>query len=236
MDASFADRLEKARLTLSPHQMDLFETYRALIKEWNAKIDITAITEDREIDNKHFIDSLSIFRQIKTPSQARVMDMGSGGGFPGIPMKIYEPGLEMTLVDSLKKRVDFLREVVDRLGLEDIRCIHARAEDLLRDPKERESYDLVVSRAVAPLPTLLEYCLPGVKINGQFIAMKGPGGQEEVIQSDRAIKTLGGHLERVDRFLWTEDNYQRTLVLIQKVKETPEKYPRGQGKPRKNPL
>lgn len=236
MDASFADRLEKAGLTLSPHQMDLFEAYRALIKEWNAKIDITAITEDREIDNKHFIDSLSIFRQIKTPSQARVMDMGSGGGFPGIPMKIYEPGLEMTLVDSLKKRVDFLREVIDRLGLEGIRCIHARAEDLLRDPKERESYDLVVSRAVAPLPTLLEYCLPGVKINGQFIAMKGPGGQEEVIQSDRAIKTLGGHLERVDRFLWTEDNYQRTLVLIQKVKETPEKYPRGQGKPRKNPL
>lgn len=236
MDASFADRLEKAGLTLSPHQMNLFEAYRALIKEWNAKIDITAITEDREIDNKHFIDSLSIFRQIKTPSQARVMDMGSGGGFPGIPMKIYEPGLEITLVDSLKKRVDFLREVVDRLGLEDIRCIHARAEDLLRDPKERESYDLVVSRAVAPLPTLLEYCLPGVKINGQFIAMKGPGGQEEVIQSDRAIKTLGGHLERVDRFLWTEDNYQRTLVLIQKVKETPEKYPRGQGKPRKNPL
>ena len=236
MDASFADRLEKAGLTLSPHQMDLFEAYRALIKEWNAKIDITAITEDREIDNKHFIDSLSIFRQIKTPSQARVMDMGSGGGFPGIPMKIYEPGLEMTLVDSLKKRVDFLREVIDRLGLEGIRCIHARAEDLLRDSKERESYDLVVSRAVAPLPTLLEYCLPGVKINGQFIAMKGPGGQEEVIQSDRAIKTLGGHLERVDRFLWTEDNYQRTLVLIQKVKETPEKYPRGQGKPRKNPL
>lgn len=236
MDASFADRLEKAGLTLSPHQMDLFEVYRALIKEWNAKIDITAITEDREIDNKHFIDSLSIFRQIKTPSQARVMDMGSGGGFPGIPMKIYEPGLEMTLVDSLKKRVDFLREVIDRLGLEGIRCIHARAEDLLRDPKERESYDLVVSRAVAPLPTLLEYCLPGVKINGQFIAMKGPGGQEEVIQSDRAIKTLGGHLERVDRFLWTEDNYQRILVLIQKVKETPEKYPRGQGKPRKNPL
>ena len=236
MDASFADRLEKAGLTLSPHQMDLFEAYRALIKEWNAKIDITAITEDREIDNKHFIDSLSIFRQIKTPSQARVMDMGSGGGFPGIPMKIYEPGLEMTLVDSLKKRVDFLREVIDRLGLEGIRCIHARAEDLLRDPKERESYDLVVSRAVAPLPTLLEYCLPGVKINGQFIAMKGPGGQEEVIQSDRTIKTLGGHLERVDRFLWTEDNYQRTLVLIQKVKETPEKYPRGQGKPRKNPL
>ena len=236
MDASFADRLEKAGLTLSPHQMDLFEAYRALIKEWNAKIDITAITEDREIDNKHFIDSLSIFRQIKTPSQARVMDMGSGGGFPGIPMKIYEPGLEMTLVDSLKKRVDFLREVIDRLGLEGIRCIHARAEDLLRDPKERESYDLVVSRAVAPLPTLLEYCLPGVKINGQFIAMKGPGGQEEVIQSDRAIKTLGGHLERVDRFLWTEDNYQRTLVLIQKVKETPEKYPRGQGKPRKSPL
>ena len=236
MDASFADRLEKAGLTLSPHQMDLFETYRALIKEWNAKIDITAITEDREIDNKHFIDSLSIFRQIKTPSQARVMDMGSGGGFPGIPMKIYEPGLEMTLVDSLKKRVDFLREVIDRLGLEGIRCIHARAEDLLRDPKERESYDLVVSRAVAPLPTLLEYCLPGVKINGQFIAMKGPGGQEEVIQSDRAIKTLGGHLERVDRFLWTEDKYQRTLVLIQKVKETPEKYPRGQGKPRKSPL
>lgn len=236
MDASFADRLEKAGLTLSPHQMDLFEAYRALIKEWNAKIDITAITEDREIDNKHFIDSLSIFRQIKTPSQARVMDMGSGGGFPGIPMKIYEPGLEMTLIDSLKKRVDFLREVVDRLGLEGIRCIHARAEDLLRDPKERESYDLVVSRAVAPLPTLLEYCLPGVKINGQFIAMKGPGGQEEVIQSDRAIKTLGGHLERVDRFLWTEDSYQRTLVLIQKVKETPDKYPRGQGKPRKNPL
>lgn len=236
MDASFADRLEKAGLTLSPHQMDLFEAYRALIKEWNAKIDITAITEDREIDNKHFIDSLSIFRQIKTPSQARVMDMGSGGGFPGIPMKIYEPGLEMTLVDSLKKRVDFLREVIDRLGLEGIRCIHARAEDLLRDPKERESYDLVVSRAVAPLPTLLEYCLPGVKINGQFIAMKGPGGQEEVIQSDRAIQILGGQLKEVDSFSLTEDGYQRSLVVIEKVKESPKKYPRGRGKARKSPL
>lgn len=236
MNKGFVDRLAKAGLDLTPHQLDLFEGYRALIKEWNKRIDITAITEDREVDNKHFIDSLSVFRQVRIPSHARVMDMGSGGGFPGIPMKIVDPGLEMTLVDSLKKRVDFLQEVVSRLGLEEVRCIHARAEDFLQDPKERESFDLVVSRAVAPLPTLLEYCLPGVKIKGQFIAMKGPGGREEVYQADRAIQVLGGRLKEVDSFTWTEEGYQRSLVVIEKVKESPKKYPRGQGKARKSPL
>lgn len=236
MNKGFVDRLAKAGLDLTPQQLDLFEDYRTLIKEWNERIDITAITEDREVDNKHFIDSLSVFRQVRVPSHARVMDMGSGGGFPGIPMKIVDPSLEMTLVDSLKKRVDFLQEVVGRLGLEGVRCIHARAEDFLRDPGERESFDLVVSRAVAPLPTLLEYCLPGVKIKGQFIAMKGPGGREEVSQADRAIQVLGGRLKEVDSFSWTEEGYQRSLVVIEKIKESPKKYPRGQGKARKSPL
>lgn len=236
MTSPFEARLEKAGLTLSSDQLAQFETYRKLILERNAKIDITAITEDREIDNKHFIDSLSIFRNIEPPSHARVMDMGTGGGFPGIPMKIFDPSMEVTLVDSLKKRIDFLKTVVDELGLEGVRCIHARAEDFLQDPEERESFDLVVSRAVAPMPTLVEYCLPGVKIKGVFIAMKGPAGKEEVRKAAHAISLLGGRIETVDEFTWTEDEYRRTLIQIRKEKPSPQKYPRGQGKARKSPL
>lgn len=236
MSHSLEERAKFAGFPLSQVQLAQFESYRALIKDWNQKIDITAITDDEEMDNKHFIDSLSIFRLVPSTFHGKVLDMGSGGGFPGIPMKIVDPDIELVLVDSLEKRVQFLEEVIQHLELKGISCVHARAEDFWHLPQEREAYDVVVSRAVAPLPTLLEYCLPGVIIGGRFIAMKGPGGLSELEDSREALRLLGGELKQIDEFSWTEASYQRVNMEIKKVVSTPACYPRGQAKPRKKPL
>lgn len=233
---SFEDRCLEVSISLSRDQLKKFARYKALIQNWNQVIDITAITDDQEIDNKHFLDSLSIFRIIKEPKHKKVLDMGTGGGFPAIPMKIYEPTLSITLLDSLKKRIDFLKLVGEDLELDKLDYIHGRAEDVFHDKKYRESYDYVVSRAVAPLPTLLEYCLPGVRLGGYFIAMKGPNIDEELALSKKALKLLGGKLLKVDSFLWTEERYERNLLLFQKVMKTPKSFPRGQAKPRKDPI
>lgn len=233
---SFIDRLAYENIELSSAQIDLFEKYRDLILEWNERIDITAITEDKEIDEKHFIDSLSVFRHIEIPSHAKLVDIGTGGGFPGVPMKIFDPSVDLTLVDSLNKRIVFLEEVIDKLSLTSAQAIHARAEEIFRKEEYREKFDIAVSRAVAPLPTLLEYCLPAVKVGGIFLAMKGPSVDEEIRISQPALDALGGKIVEVDEFELTESKYQRSIILVKKVKASPKKYPRGQGKPKKKPL
>lgn len=230
------DRAKYCKLDLSDFQLNQFEKYRELIKEWNQKIDITAITEDKEIDEKHFLDSLSLTKLSIPYSGKNLIDIGTGGGFPGIPIKIWNPNIKITLLDSLNKRIVFLNEVIKELELAESKAIHARAEEAFRDKKHREKYDIAVSRAVAPLPTLLEYCLPAVKNGGVFIAMKGPGGDEELENAKNAVEILGGKIKSVEHFTWTESKYERTIIVIEKIKSTPKLYPRGQGKPRKNPL
>ncbi len=233
---AFKKRAADAGFALDDFQCNRFEIYRRLIKEWNQKIDITKITEDREIDNKHFMDSLSLFRLMDRKKPYKLVDIGTGGGFPGIVLAILNPALEMTLLDSLNKRVEFLKVVIKELGLRKVWAVHGRAEEVFRQKEYRDGFDVAVSRAVAPLPTLLEYCLPAVRVGGVFYAMKGPAAEEELAQSQKATQSLGGKLGRVDSFLWTEEQYQRTILEFQKVSPTPARYPRGQGKPRKAPL
>ncbi len=235
-NTDFAAKLDRENLSLSDRQLKLFEDYRTLIKEWNDRIDITAITEDKEIDEKHFIDSLLIFRGLRIPLNAKVADIGTGGGFPGIPMKIYDNSIQLTLIDSLNKRITFLDEVIKQLRLTNTQAIHARAEEIFKQEEHRDQYDYAVSRAVANFPTLLEYCLPAVKVGGHFLAMKGPDSREEIESAKPALDALGGKIVNIDEFTFTEANYGRTIITVKKVRETPKKYPRGQGKPRKDPL
>ena len=238
MDISnyFKELAQGFGLALSNEQLKAFNKYKNLIIEWNKVRDITNITDDMGVYIKHFMDSLTVFRLIKASSNASVVDIGSGAGFPGIPMKIYDKTIRLTMLDSLNKRVDFLKEVTAELSLEDTEAIHGRAEDVFHKAEFRENYDYAVSRALAPLPTLLEYCLPAVKPGGYFIAMKGPGHEEELKVSENALDVLGGKIEKVDHFLLGEDKQERTLLLIKKVGKCPDKYPRGLGKPRKKPL
>ena len=233
---NFKKRLAYEGYKLTDSQIDRFQRYRELIIEWNQRIDITAITDDREIDEKHFIDSLSLTRYIPSSEKLKVVDIGTGGGFPGIPLKIVYDNLELCLVDSLNKRIEFLSQVVKALELENVEPIHARAEDIFTKKEYREAFDIAFSRAVAPLPTLLEYCLPAVKVGGRFYAMKGPAAHEEIGLARPAFDALGGKIVQVHEFSLTESNYQRTIIEIEKIRRTPVRYPRGQGKPRKDPL
>lgn len=238
-DADFAVRAKKAGIVLSDLQCQQFADYRSLLIAWNRKMDLTAITDPGEIDNKHFLDSLSILRFFSDGISGRVIDIGTGAGFPSIPVKILNPLMPLTLVDSLNKRIIFLQEVVEALALPDVSLFHARAEDFLRAQPEnihRETYDYVFARAVAPLPTLLEYTLPALRVGGELIAMKGPGAMQEVEEAKNALLELGGELVEVDDFTWTEQQFQRVNLRIRKVRSTPERYPRGKGKARKRPL
>lgn len=231
----FKEGLIKLNLNLNPDiDYESFEKYKAHLLMRNEEFNITRITEESEIYTKHFLDSLSLFTLDIFEGPKSVIDIGTGGGFPGVPLKIYNKDLKVTLMDSLKKRVNFLEEVCDLLGFHDVKCLHKRAEEMAREEEYRESYDIAVSRAVAELPTLLEYSMAFVKVGGYFVAMKGPSYKEELEKSEKAIKILGGELQEVKE-IEIEDNY-RALIVIKKVKPTPDKYPRGGGKPRKNPL
>lgn len=214
---------------------EALDTYIYLLLEENKKTNLTRITDPEGIQIRHILDSLTPLLLPYFEEGSRVLDLGSGAGFPGIPLKLFRPGVDMTLMDSLSKRVRFLDGVISALDLEGTRAIHGRAEEAGREGTHREAYDLVLSRAVAPLPTLVEYCLPFVKVGGVFIAMKGEAGPEEEAQSQNAIKTLGGVLEdRLDFDL--PDGSARSLVPVKKLKSTPKKYPRAGGKPRSKPL
>lgn len=230
----FIEELEKISVKLSEKQLEQFRIYYEMLVEKNKVMNLTGITEWDEVLEKHFLDSISLIRVMNLRQNISVIDMGTGAGFPGIPLKIAFPELKVTLADSLNKRVLFLQEVIDALGLEDIEAIHGRAEDLARDKKYREAYDLSVSRAVANLSTLSEYCLPFVKLGGQFISYKSGEIDQEVAESKSAVFLLGGKVKDVVKFELGESG--RSFIIIDKVKGTPKTYPRKAGTPSKKPL
>lgn len=223
-------------IELDEKQLYLFSRYLDLLLEWNQKFNLTAITGPKEIIVQHFLDSISTLKLGQMEGQVRILDMGSGAGFPGIPLKIMEPELQVCLVDSVNKKVGFLNEMIDQLELKETVAIHARAEDFAKIKEQREAYDVVVSRAVAELRVLSEYCLPFLKKGGYFISHKGPGATEEVELAKKAIKVLGGEwLETVEVKVPFSERIHN-LIIIKKTKITPEKYPRSPGKPKKDPI
>lgn len=215
-------------------QEENFNKYMDLLLEWNEKINLTAITDKDEIILKHFIDSLTIEKYIK--DNDKVIDLGTGAGFPGIPLKIKNESIDITLVDSLNKRVNFLNEVIKELNLKNITAIHSRIEDLAHDKNYREKYDVVTSRAVANMSTLVEYMLPFAKIGGICICMKGPNVDEELENAKGAIKKLGGKVEKVESLTLPDSDIERNIVIIKKISQTDKKYPRKAGTPSKDPL
>ncbi len=219
---------------LNEEQVDKFFTYKDVLKEWNSKMNLTAIEDDREIILKHFIDSISICPIIKD-KKSTLIDVGTGAGFPGIPVKIAFPDIKIKLMDSLEKRTKFLDEVIEKLSLKEISAVHSRAEDKGIASDYREKYDISTARAVANLPVLLEYCLPFVRVGGLFIAMKG-SSTEEIENSKKALDILGGKIEDILEFTLPFSDIKRNVVIIKKFRQTPTKYPRKSGKPSKDPL
>lgn len=223
-------------VSLDEKQLEQFMTYLSLLLEWNEKMNLTAITEKREVVLKHFADCLSLVPQTEWQAGMKVIDVGTGAGFPGIPVKIACPDVEMTLLDSLQKRIGFLQEVGAQLGLSGVEYVHSRAEDGGQNPDYREQFDLCVSRAVANLAVLAEYCLPFVKVGGRLAALKGPDAEAEVAAAKGALEKLGGRLVEIRDVAIPHTDLSHKLVFIEKVKETPKKYPRNAGKIRKDPL
>ncbi len=227
---------EELEIELGSDRENKFKLYKDLLQEWNEKIDITTIIDDEDVDKKHFLDSLTLVETGLFNQDEKIIDIGTGGGFPGLPLKIYNPKLEVTLMDSLNKRITFLNQVIASLDLEDIEAIHGRAEELSRTDEYREAYDICVSRAVARLNTLAEYCLPFVKKGGYFVSMKGPDYEEELKEAKNAILLLGGSIRDHKRVRIPHTDIYHSIIIIEKIKNTPKKYPRGGGKPRKKPL
>lgn len=217
------------KITLTENQYEQFQKYFELLAEWNEKMNLTAITDESGVALKHFADSLSLLNFVDIPQNSSLADVGTGAGFPGVVLKIARPDIKLTLIDSLNKRLVFLGEVCAQLGIE-AELIHSRAEDGARDEKLRESFDFAVSRAVARMNVLSEYCLPYVKVGGAFCAMKGAQTNEEFKESLNAINTLGGKLEKKYFFELPENGGERAIAVVRKVKNTPQKYPRQSGK------
>ncbi|TCO78052.1 16S rRNA (guanine(527)-N(7))-methyltransferase RsmG [Marinisporobacter balticus] len=227
---------EKLGLSLKDVQIDQFLKYKDLLVKWNEKINLTAITEDKEVMIKHFLDSISCMILPYINDNHKVIDVGTGAGFPGIPINIYYPKVHLTLLDSLNKRINFLKDVCSNIGLENVSFEHGRAEDVGKDKNFRENYDVAVARAVAPLNTLCEYCLPFVKLGGYFICQKGPNVDVEMEDAKKAIDLLGGRfIEKKDVKLPFCD-ITHNIIVIKKIKKTPTKYPRKAGTPTKEPL
>lgn len=233
----FSEELEIAskqiEIELTKEQIEKYYKYMNLLLEWNEKINLTAITEPKEIILKHFIDSLTITKYIK--DNEKLIDVGTGAGFPGIPLSIVKENTNIVLLDSLNKRINFLEEVKQNLKLKNITTIHGRAEEFGKNKKERESYDIATSRAVAPLNILLEYLLPLVKVGGKAICMKGPN-IEEIENAKNALEILGGQIEKVEEIILPNSDIKRNIIIIKKIKNTPSKYPRKPGTPSKEPI
>lgn len=223
-------------IQLSDIQISQFIEYYEILISWNKVMNLTGITEYEEVVEKHFIDSLTIVNKMKLSDVNSVIDIGTGAGFPGIPLKIVYPHLKVTLLDSLNKRIKFLNEVIEKLELQCIETIHGRAEDFAKQNTYREQYDLCVSRAVANLSTLSEYCLPYVKVGGCFIPYKSGDVDQEIVDSKNAINILGGKVKEIYKFELPETDIKRSLIVIDKVKTTANKYPRKAGMPSKEPL
>ena len=236
----FCEELKKfaaeIKIELDMEQLEKFEIFYRMVVEWNEKINLTAITEPREFILKHLIDSLTIFDEKNFFDVKKIIDVGTGAGFPGIPIKIFQPNLEIFLLDSLKKRVEFLKKVVAELNLKNVECLHGRAENFAREKIFREQFDLATSRAVARLNILAEYCLPFVKIGGEFLAMKGKNFHEEISEAKNAVKILGsGEINFSEKKLPTLPDI-RAIISAEKIKSTPKKFPRSAGTPTKKPL
>lgn len=232
----FKNGLQQLHIALSEKQMEQFLQYYELLVEKNKVMNLTAITEFDEVVEKHFLDSVSLTQQLDLHQPLKVLDLGTGAGFPGIPLKIVFPELEITLMDSLNKRVLFLQDVISSLQLENIEAVHGRAEEAARNKKYRESFDLCVSRAVANISTLSEYCLPFVKIGGSFISYKSSTIEDELEDGKKGIDILGGKVKDVYKFTLPDSELQRSFVIIEKEKKTPKAYPRKAGTPSKEPL
>ncbi|MBE6085779.1 MAG: 16S rRNA (guanine(527)-N(7))-methyltransferase RsmG [Selenomonas ruminantium] len=236
----FKEELAKAAaeygISLNDTQMAQYNRYFELLVEWNEKINLTAITEPKEVAIKHMIDSITAYDEKLFKDGTTVIDVGTGAGFPGLPLKIFCPEIKLTLMDSLNKRIKFLQTVVEELGLKDVECVHARAEEGARNKKYRESFDIAVSRAVARLPILCEYCLPFVKKGGHFIALKGMQYQDEAAEAVKAIKVMGGSQTEIRPVKLPELDDKRAVIIITKTMPTPKTYPRKAGTPTKNPI
>lgn len=234
----FYQDLEELDLSLTEEQVQKFLRYYEILAEWNQKMNLTAIVEFEEVLKKHFIDSLSVLslKEIHLEGCCSLVDIGTGAGFPGIPLKILFEDMEVLLLDSLRKRTGFLNEVISELGLKSIQAVHGRAEELSRDFAYRESFDVVVSRAVADLPVLLEYCMPFVRQGGYFVAYKSLEIEEELARSGRAVDLLGGEVKSCHRFFLPHSEIGRALIAVQKVRNCPHQYPRSYGVMKKHPL
>ncbi|NMA68139.1 MAG: 16S rRNA (guanine(527)-N(7))-methyltransferase RsmG [Desulfitobacterium sp.] len=225
--------LERLGLELSPKQLEQFSLYGDLLVEWNKKVNLTNITDPEGIILKHFLDSLTLTKYLQGN---KLVDIGTGAGFPGIPLKIFLPDVEILLVDSLAKRLDFLQVVISELNLQKIETIHSRAEDLGRNPQYREKFDCVTSRAVARLPVLLEYTVPLLKVGGIFLAAKGAQVEEEIEESNKALQLLGAKIKETHFLNLGPEAEHRAIVIVEKTRSTPSTYPRKAGTPSKKPL
>lgn len=232
----FASLLQEKGITLSESQLDQYEKYYETLVEWNEKMNLTAITEKADVYLKHFYDSLSASFYFDFTKPLRLCDVGAGAGFPSIPLKIAFPHLQVTIVDSLNKRISFLNHLASVLKLENVHFIHDRAETFGVNPEYREAYDVVTARAVARMSVLSELCLPLVKVGGHFVAMKAANANEELAIGQKAISTLGGKLVETFTFTLPIEESERNIMVIKKEKQTPKKYPRKPGVPGKMPI
>ena len=227
---------EEVGICLSKEQYDKFMKYMRLIQEWNEKVNLTAITEDEEIVKKHFIDCIKAYKSDELKKAETIIDVGTGAGFPGIPIAIMDENKKVTLLDSLNKRINFLNLVISELGLKNVKTIHSRAEDGARIKELREKFDIATSRAVANMAVLSEFCLPYVKVGGSFVALKGPAIEEELEGSRNAIGVLGGKLKNIIEIKIEETDLNHNIVIVNKIKECPSNYPRKAGIVNKKPI
>lgn len=228
------EKMEELQIKLTIEQQEQFYEYMQLLLEWNKKINLTAITEPKEVITKHFVDSVTILKYMN--EREKLVDIGTGAGFPAIPLKIVQPSIEVTLVDALNKRINFLNNVIEKTKLNSIEAIHNRAEDFGKNKVYRETFDIAVSRAVARINVLAEYLIPTLKIGGRCICMKGPDAQEEIEEAKNAIKLLGGKIETIEEFNLPDTDIKRTIILIKKINSTSMKFPRKAGVPTKEPI
>lgn len=235
-DQKFKKQLKELGLNLSEMQHKQLYQYYGLLTEWNKVMNLTGITEYEEVNEKHFLDSLAIVKAVDFSKIKTVIDIGTGAGFPGIPLKIVFPWLRLTLLDSLNKRITFLKTVIQELGLADTEAIHGRAEDYARQERYREKYDLAVSRAVANLSTLNEYCIPYIRVGGIFVSYKSNDIEKEISDCDVSLKLLGSKLDHIYKFELPKTGISRSLIVVRKIKNTSNKYPRKAGLPAKEPL
>lgn len=229
----FLDEIKKINIEVNEKQIEEFYKYMIGIIEWNDKVNVTAITDEKLFIVKHFIDSMVVNQYLQ--GKESLIDIGTGGGFPGVPLKILNPEMKITLIDSVNKKLNVIRDLSDKIGFEKIEIIHTRAEDLANRTEYREMYDIATTRAVSNLSTILEYMLPFIKVGGKAICMKGPNYKEELDEAKKAIEILGGQLEKVETFN-IENEMERNIIIISKIKRTPRNFPRSQGKPLKEPI